>query len=321
VPPIQHTLPADTDRVVISVNPLAGARAAGQRVERLERLLSEQGFAVEVHTDLAQATTQADHWHTAGRLRALVGVGGDGTAAELVNRTSPGVPIAMLPSGTENLLSRHFGVSHSPELLCQTIVDGNAVQIDAGRAGNRIFLLMAGVGFDAAVVHAVHSQRCGHIRKWSYAKPILESMRRYHFPEIRVRLAGEGDDDAFQQPPLKTRWLFAFNLPCYGGGFRVAPDADSSDGLFDVCTYGGGTVWRGLILAMAVYCGRQRKLADFSTLRTPRLRLEADEPVPYQLDGDSGGHLPVELEVLRGRVVLVVPGNEGTTKRPEKKEH
>ena len=307
MPPIQRTLAADTDRVVISVNPVAGACAAEGRVERLGRLLEQRGFTAEIHTDLAEATARAESWHTAGRLRALVGVGGDGTAAELVNRTSPGVPIAMLPTGTENLLSRHFELSDSPETLCQTIVDGTAVQIDAGRASGRIFLLMASCGFDAAVVHAVHRQRRGHIRKWAYVKPILDSLRRYPFPEIRVRLAAEGARVASYQDPLTVRWVFAFNLPCYGGGFRLAPAADGSDGRFDVCTYRGGTLWRGLIFALAVYCGRQQDLPDFSMLRSPRLRLEADEPVPYQLDGDPGGHLPVDLEVLAGRLLLIVP--------------
>lgn len=308
MPPNPYTLAADTDQVVISVNPRAGAFAVEERVERLARLLGERGFSAEIHTDLAEAAARAEYWHGVSRLRALVGVGGDGTAAELVNRTSPDVPIAMLPAGTENLLSRHFRLSDRPETLCQMIVDGTVVRIDAGRASGRIFLLMASCGFDAAVVHAVHRGRHGHISKWSYAKPILDSLRRYHFPEIRVTWVAEGPVATSQSRGMSARWLFAFNLPCYGGGFRLASAADGSDGLLDVCLFGGKTLWRGLMFAGAVYCGRQNALADFSAFRSPRLRLEADEPVPYQLDGDPGGHLPVELEVLAGRLSLIVPG-------------
>ena len=291
---------ANADRVVILVNPHAGSASAFARVERLSSLLKQRGIMAEVHTDLAEAIARAETWHQAGCLRVLVGVGGDGTAAELVNRTSPGMPITMLPAGTENLLARHFGLHHSPDALCQTILDGQLLPVDAGLASGRIFLVMASCGFDAAVVERVHGQRHGHIHKWTYLKPIAESMWRYSFPQIRVQLSD-------QSTALAVHWLFAFNLPCYGGGFRLAPHADSADGLFDVCMYRGRTLWRGLLFALAAGCRKHSMLANFSTLRSPRLRLESDEPVPYQLDGDPGGYLPLELETLPGRLLLLVP--------------
>jgi diacylglycerol kinase family enzyme len=94
LPPVVSvsTIPRDADRVAILVNPKAGATDAGPRAQRLAELLRNQGFTVEVFTDLAAAAAQANQWHADACLRALVGVGGDGTAAELVNRTREGVP-------------------------------------------------------------------------------------------------------------------------------------------------------------------------------------------------------------------------------------
>ena len=66
-------------------------------------------------SDLDEVTQQCNELHQSGRLRTLIGVGGDGTAAELVNRTPPGIPLTILPSGNENLLARHFRLGSSPE--------------------------------------------------------------------------------------------------------------------------------------------------------------------------------------------------------------
>jgi len=184
---------------------------------------------------------------------------------------------------------------------------------------------MVGCGFDADVVHRVHVNRTGHIRSRNYAKPILAAIRSYGYPALRVYLeddrgAGCQPADAlagwkpalqeagWQPAPLEVRWLFVFNLPCYGGGLRIAPQADGSDGLLDVCGFRRGSLWHGLRYAAAVFCRLHQRLADFSTCRVRRLRITAESEVRYQLDGDPGGLLPLDIEVLPQRLTMVVPG-------------
>jgi len=62
--------------------------------------------------------------------------------------------------------------------------------------------------------------------------------------------------------------------------------------------------------ATAVYLRRHHRLADCTITRVRRLRIESDEEVPYQLDGDPGGVLPVEIEVVSKRLTLLVPSEE-----------
>jgi len=113
-------------------------------------------FKAEISTDLEHVTRLADELTEEGKLRVLVGVGGDGTAAELVNRTKEGTPITLLPAGNENLLARHLFLGSTPESLAETIAHGRVIHLDAGRATGRIFLLMASCGLDAEVVRRVH---------------------------------------------------------------------------------------------------------------------------------------------------------------------
>jgi len=283
-----------------------------RHADRLREILSAQGFRVETRDDLGQVAQQANDWHAAGTLRALLGVGGDGTAAELVNRTVPGVPIAMLPAGTENLLARYAGLTADAEFLAGVIAAGHQVRLDAGQANARIFLLMASAGFDAEVVHRVHACRQGHIQgRSTYFAPILRAAREYPFPEIRVTW---DPPTPVAEAPLQNRaavrWFFCFNLPCYGGGLQIVRRCHGDDGLLDVCTFDDGGLWRGLQLAAAVKLGCQGRLAHWRQFGARRVRLESDQPVPYQLDGDPGGHLPLELEILPGRLCLLIPRKE-----------
>ncbi len=301
---------SDADRVIISVNPKAGARSSKARVDRLARLLGDAGFRTEQFTKLDEMADRAKELFAVGRLRALVGAGGDGTAAELVNRTPPGLPITMFPAGNENLLARYLRLGDSPEQVCRTIARGRVLQLDAGKAGQRIFLLMIGCGFDAEVVRRLHENRTGHAGNLAYCKPILRSIRSYEYPRLRVYWDAD-ESQAVEEPefPTEARWLFAFNLPCYGGGLRLAPRAKGTDGLLDVCTFLRGSLWHGLRYAAAVLAGLHPRLADCTVGRVRKLTITSEAEVPYQLDGDPGGMLPVEIEVLPKRLTLIVPGD------------
>lgn len=301
--------PPQADRVLISVNPQAGRRPAGDRAKHLADRLGQYGFRAEVFTDLAKVSALADELHAQKRLRALVGVGGDGTAAELVNRTRQGVPITLLAAGTSNLLAKYWRLPPHPEGLCRMIAEGNVLRIDAGLADDRLFLIMVGCGFDAEVVRRVHQRRQsdpkgGHIGYSSYVKPILQTIRSYQYPEIRVYCASA----EHQASPIVARWAFAFNLPCYGWGLTLAPEAVATDGWLDVCTFRRGSLPSGLLYLAAVqFGGWHMRLADCKRRRARRLRITSDQPVAYQLDGDPGGVLPLDVGVLAGRVTLVVP--------------
>jgi diacylglycerol kinase family enzyme len=288
--------------VLVVANPGAGPRPSHQVIEELTAVLRAGGLRPEVVTDLDALASHVARYQGAGNLRAVVAAGGDGTVAEIANRTPPATPLAVFPLGTANLLAGYLGIERDPRALAELLREGTTVRIDAGRANGRIFLLMAGCGFDADVVHRLHRRRqAGHISYWSWARPILESIRRYRFHDLRVYC------DSADEPVHSARWAFVVNLPVYAAGLRVAPAAVGNDGVFDVCTFAKGSFWHGVRYVGHVMLGRHQKLADFKLTRAQRVRIESDGPVPYQLDGDPGGTLPLEIELLPGRVTLWAP--------------
>ena len=87
----------------------------------------------------------------------------------------------------------------------------------------------------------------------------------------------------------------------------MAPQAVGTDGLLDLCTFDRGSLWHGLRYAGGVLLGRHQRMADCHTRRVRRMRITSESEVPYQLDGDPGGTLPVEVEMLPGYLRVVVP--------------
>lgn len=306
------TLPASATGVVISVNPKAGRHAVADKIRALQGLLVDRGLTVEIHDRLERVAELANAWHAEGTLRAVVGVGGDGTAAELSNRLTVGAPLTLLACGTANVLAKHLGLDDNPHRLCQTILAGRVLRMDAGQAGGRLFLAMFGAGFDARVVERLHAWRAArggsHISYLSYLKPILESIRTYDYPEIQVDCLDPPEKQAPRGTfPLPARWVFLLNLPRYGWGVRLAPQAASDDGLLDLCTFRHGSLWNGLRYAAAAQLGLHGRMPDCTLGRGRRFRLSSDRPLPYEVDGDPGGQLPVEVEVLPGRLTLLAP--------------
>jgi diacylglycerol kinase family enzyme len=293
---------------LISQNPKAGARSGQSVVDELVKLLESQKFQVQVTRDIDRLSRDATALYEAGRLRAVVAAGGDGTVALVANRTPLGTPISILPLGTENLLAKYLDMDADPERVCGSICRGELMQIDAGRAGDRLFLLMLGCGFDAEVVRRLHSERKGHIHHLSYAKPILDSIRNYEYPEVRVYCdALTNADGEAGEPLIRACWAFVVNLPRYAVGLQIAPQAIGNDGLLDVCTFKEGSLWNGLRYLSGILLGQHQDWRDFATVQARRVRIESEGRVPYQLDGDPGGYLPVEVEVLPGRITLLGP--------------
>lgn len=304
--------PETARHVLVVVNPAAGMKTNRGAIGDLRERLAAAGIETEITGDLDHLRRRiADP--SRSRLRAVVAAGGDGTVRAVINHTLPDVPIAILPLGTENLLAKYLRMQRGSGDLSDAIVRGATIRFDAGQAGGRVFMLMAGCGFDADVVRRLHERRKGHISHLSYLKPIFDSVRTYNYPTIRVRCdsiegvnAAPGSAVCDGATTLTVRWLFVLNLPCYAMGLQVVPHAIGTDGALDVCGFENGSFLAGLRYLHGVIRGRHLTWPDCRYFRATKVWIESDAEVPYQLDGDPGGTLPLEISVLPERVSMIV---------------
>lgn len=288
--------------VLIAVNPNAGSRAQMPVVEELVHQLTALSFHATVFHDVDQLASAAASQAAAGTLRAVVAAGGDGTARLVAEKTVAGTPLTILPLGTENLLAQHLELSTDAQALAMRIAAGLTVPLDAGQANGRLFTLMVGCGFDADVVRRLHHERRGHIHHLSYVKPIVDAIRNYDYPPLRVHYRTATGKSAV----LTARWVFVVNLPRYAGGLNFAPEASGTDGLLDICTFREGSLWSGLLYLGGVVFGQHQGMEDFFQARSTEIKIESKAKVPYQIDGDPGGDLPLSIGVLPQRLTVLV---------------
>lgn len=298
-------LPSAAKQILILANPSAGSRRRATAVAELDRRLAGAGFQVSVVERFDDLVEQAERSAAEGRLRCVVAAGGDGTIAEVANRTPAGTPLLPFPLGTENLLAKYLGLRADAELLTRVIAQGRLVSLDAGQAGGRLFLLMASSGYDAEVVRRLHGSRRGNIKHLSYAQPIWRSIRSYQYPEMRVYC--EPSETPAEDEYFLARWVFLFNLPCYARGLGLARLANGFDGQLNLCAFRRGSLASGLYYLTHILRGTHERLPDCTVRRVKRVRLESDVEVPWQMDGDPGGMLPLTVECQAARLTLLVP--------------
>jgi diacylglycerol kinase (ATP) len=303
-------LSVDATELLICFNPSAGSRGRHAQVAEIQAELIRGGYSVQSSTSTSEITELATKGSESGRLRAVLACGGDGTARLLRRHVPLEIPLLPVPMGTECLLSRYLEQSALVEAVYQTLDRGVIVDLDLGRvrdsqANDDYFLMMISAGFDAAVIRRLHADRRGHITRFSYLQPILQTIRSYEYPEMRLYY---GDAAESGREPDRCRWLFGFNLPLYALGWQFAAHASGIDSQLDVCTFQHGSFLDGVRYLWHVVRQSHLHLPDMEMTRGQRLRIEGTDgaEIPFQLDGDFAGVLPVELEVLPAALRLLV---------------
>jgi diacylglycerol kinase family enzyme len=232
---------------------------------------------------------------------AVVAVGGDGTVSEVVHGLiEHPIPIVVFPTGTENILSQEFGLRANARLLYDTINANCRQWIDVGVMNGRHFLIVAGVGFDAEVVHRLVNQRSGHITYLSYFWPLWRTFWQYRFPPVRVMVDGE---EVFDGRGL----VFVGNIRRYSIGLRILRDAVCDDGQLDVCIY--PCRWQGMLLCHAAWTTFRKHVEWDRTVyrRCREIVIESDVDLPLEVDGDPAGGLPAHFSVMPRRGIFLVP--------------
>ncbi len=309
-------------QVIIVASPKAGSGAGRDQLPILAKSLRDRGIHVTQTSsidEMKELLASGPSLHTLPCGSVVVPAGGDGTLALVADHVAPDVPLVPMPLGTENLLARYFGYQPSATCMLNAICRGNSYRMDAGRGNGKLFLVMASCGFDAEVVRGLHLRRRGHINRFSYARPICRALRRYRFPAITLESAGKLVRQAGIDFPLSKEkvlagesagtfgWVMVFNLPRYGGGLMIEPDAIGTDGQLDLIAFSKRSIISGLKYFGGVLTGLHRQFPDVVRQRGRTLEIRSQERVPYQLDGDYAGRLPLRIETLPRRVHLLLP--------------
>ncbi len=246
----------------------------------LEIRLDRTRFSYEIRT-----TQKAQHGIEIAReaaqqgAYAVVAVGGDGSVADVAKGIyGTETALAILPKGSGNGFARSLGIPLSLTAAIDCINKGQILRVDVGFANDHLFLSNAGVAFDAEVIRAfADSTRRGLM---TYSEIILKRLFSYKPRRWKLCLDGqEQEEHAFM--------VVVANGRQFGYNFQIAPQADYTDGLFDVVSVRRFPHWAGPLIALDSLLGRMHRNRYVHTWQAARVEIAHPELNFFQTDGDA----------------------------------
>jgi diacylglycerol kinase (ATP) len=294
-------------RVLIVYNPAAGQSPnLAATLDRVANLWRGLGWQVDIAATTApgDATRKAEQAAKDG-YNAVVAAGGDGTVNEVMNGLiGTDTALGTLPLGTVNIWAREMGLSMDMLKAAASLAKSDLTKIDVGMAGNRYFLLMAGIGFDAAVTATVNANEKKRLGAIAYIKQAIQIA--WEFRGVRLKLKIDGKR-------VRGRILMVIigNSQLYGGVIKFTAHATVNDGLLDVCVIKGQGMLsapRRLISIFARHYNRDPKVQYYQA-RSIEIRAQRGKVLPVQVDGDYLGKTPMNFRAIPDSLWILVPPN------------
>jgi len=300
-------------RALLIYNPGAGRFPSWLLAERAAGILRRYGWDV-----LIEKTLDGDHITSLANqavdegMEALFVVGGDGS----LNRALPALvgsqtALAHLPAGTANVWAQEIGLPtlawtrwFALEQSARSLANGRTCVVDVGMCNQNPFLLWAGVGLDAFVVHRIEprSRRDKNFAIVQYAASVLWNARNWEGMSLRVRTNGA---------EIQGHFLLAVisNIHQYAGGLAtLSPDALLDDGIMDLWLFEGKSIIDTVQRAWDLWSGGHVQSEHVRCIPFRQITLESEEDLFVQLDGEPfSGDKSTDIEVLPRSLRVLLP--------------
>lgn len=289
-------------RSAVVINPTGVADVDDQR-RTIEDALADAGWPAPDWYETTPDDSghgQARHAVEAGADIVLVS-GGDGTVMACVGALAgTGAALAVLPSGTGNLLASNLRLPDDARAGVAVATAMHRRRLDVGMVGDRAFVVMAGMGFDAEMVASTSDRLKARLGPAAY---VWTAARRLLGRSMRVTIRIDG------APPRRrrARTVLVANVGRLQGGIELLRGAEPDDGVLDVAVVAPDNLVHWLRLAWAVLRRRDR-VPRMEVWRATHVTVSSDRPQQRQLDGDviAAGRT-LDVRVRPGALTMCVP--------------
>ncbi len=267
-------------RSAVIVNPVRVQDLADRRAV-IEAALADAGWPAPAWIE----TTREDPGTGQARRAVAEGAdvvfvcGGDGTVRSVIaGMIGTEAALALLPAGTGNLLATNLGLPDDPAAGVRLAVERGRRHLDVGRVDGDVFAVLAGMGFDAAIMAGTSPELKARIGSPAY---VLTALRHLLDRSMSVEVVIDG------QPPLRTRarTILVGNVGRLQGGIRLLPDAQPDSGVLEVAILAPRHLGHWAAMALAILL-RRPKVPSMQIMRGSRITVRSTRPQPRELDGD-----------------------------------
>ena len=306
-------------------NPASRRQLKPEQLDDAVDVLRSAGWQVTVATTEREGhATDLAREAAANHIDVVIANGGDGTINEIVNGLAGSdTALAVIPGGTANVWAHEARIPGDPRKAVHIALTGDRRRVDLGVANGRYFLLIAGIGLDAAIIPRVNpwlKRRAGALAY--ILAGIATALRTKPWP-ARITMADVAAEDVAQPPsavqsgdtagavdqrlPPNTTlyWMVAGNTRNYGGIVNITHQARIDDGLLDAAIMHRG----GLHIipdAIRAFLGRHHRSPNITYTRAREITIDTPG-IPVQLDGERCLETPLHLTVAPRSLTVLVP--------------
>jgi len=306
------------EKYLVVVNPNAGGGRAKKDWHKIEALLRQQHFEMDVvKTEYRHHAIQlVSHKLSQKKYRNIIVVGGDGTVNEVVNGIfgqdkvpTHEVRMGVIMIGTGNDWGKMFDIPNDYAEAIALIVARKTFTQDVGHVsyfvGNeektRYFINCAGLGFDALVTETTNRNKdAGKSSTLSYFKSLLGSLFKYKPVDVRVHI----DNREILNGKLFTLSLGIGKFT--GGGMQQNPDAVADDGLFDLMLVDNIAKTKLIRKIKKLYDGSIKDIKEVQSYRLSNMKVESENKLMLEVDGESLGHAPFTFGLVPESLQVII---------------
>ena len=282
---------------LVILNPAAHGERAQRKLAQVESLA--RGCVVHATTHTGEAQLLARRGVDEG-FEKIVAAGGDGTINEVVNGLAgTTATLGLLPIGTMNVFATELGLPVHDLGLCWNIIRNDSIRVvDLPKANQKFFVQLAGVGLDAQVVKETSAQLRRSFGPLSYIISAVQIAARQP-----PRLFIQSEDTSIDE----GSFVLVGNGRLYGGRFPFFKHAALDDGLLDVVVFKRLGYLEIIKYLQDVVFSSDIRVPEIEYFQTRRLRVESDQSVPVELDGELVGNCPVEFSLQERSLRVLAP--------------
>ncbi|MFZ3065775.1 MAG: diacylglycerol kinase family protein, partial [Nitrospirota bacterium] len=275
-------------KMLIIANPAAGANRASKIIPLVEEILRKKGidYVLEITRCKGDEIDIARKGIKNG-FNMIAALGGDGTVNQVVNGImGSGVTLGIIPAGTGSDLVKTLNIPVKIEDSVSVLLNGRERLLDIGEIKgkawreSRYFINIAGIGIDAVTVKELEYAKTIFKGKPAYFYALFRALKKYRGLTLKIKMKDINIS--------VLAYLTAIaNGRFFGGGFKITPDADTGDGLFDICIVEKVGIIKTLLNLAKVIKGTHTKIREVRMFRSDKVIISSDCLMPVEIDGES----------------------------------
>lgn len=289
------------DKVKFIYNPYSGEKTIIGKLDRIIKIHQKHGLTIVPYRISLNNTIEMAFEDIDDTYKYILMAGGDGTVDNIVNsmkKLNIDLPIGILPTGTANDFAKFIGMPLNIEKACKQIIESEPKETDLGKINDKYFINVASSGLFTNVSQQTDINMKNTIGKIAYYVKGIEQLPS--FRKIKIKVTAK--ENVFDGDMIL---MLVFNGQT-AGNFKFAYKASADDGMLDVIIIEGGMVKN--LFNILIKMIRGEHLEDVNGVvyfKTDNLKIECNDDVVTDIDGERGPDFPVEISCIKGGLKIL----------------